>query len=150
MSMNGNKALIQRLHAEGMNRRNPEAAASFYARDASNHGQRIGREGFVRVFTNLFTTFPDWHYTIETCVAEAEWVFCRVTFRGTHRGQPTRNDVFGGFLTGVPPTGKTIEVPHMHAYRVIDGEIVEHRAVRDDLHMLRQLGLIKAPVAEGA
>ena len=53
MSLNGDKALIERLYAEGMNRRDPEAAANFYARDASNHGQRIGREGFARVFTSL-------------------------------------------------------------------------------------------------
>lgn len=150
MSLNGDKALIERLYAEGMNRRDPEAAANFYARDASNHGQRIGREGFARVFTSLFTTFPDWHYTIETCVADADWVFCRITFRGTHLGQPIQNDVFGGFLTGVRPTGKTVEVPHMHAFRVLDDLTVEHRAVRDDLHMLRQLGLLEAPAAGGA
>jgi hypothetical protein len=53
MSLNGDTALIERLYAEGMNRRDPEAAANFYARDASNHGQHIGREGFARVFTSL-------------------------------------------------------------------------------------------------
>jgi hypothetical protein len=33
----------------------------------------------------------------------------------------------------------------MHFVRFRDGKAIEHRAVRDDLGMMRQLGLIQAP-----
>jgi predicted ester cyclase len=50
--------------------------------------------------------------------------------------------VLGGQLVGVPPTGRRVTVHHAHSYRIVDGYIVEHHAVRDDLGMLRQLGAL--------
>jgi len=64
---------------------------------------------------------------------------------GTHRGKPTLPEVFSGMLKGVEPTGKRAEVLHFHSFRVRGGQIAEHAAVRDDLGMLIQLGLIKRP-----
>ena len=48
-------------------------------------------------------------------------------------------------LKGVKPTGKRVEVLHFHSFRVRGGQITEHAAVRDDLGMLIQLGVIKRP-----
>lgn len=39
-----------------------------------------------------------------------------------------------------PGDGRSYTVAHVHVYRVADGMISEHWAVRDDLDMLRQLG----------
>ncbi|HXW91261.1 MAG TPA: ester cyclase [Terriglobales bacterium] len=50
--------------------------------------------------------------------------------------------VDGGMLVGVQPTGRTFEVQHIHMYRVLDGKIAEHFANRDDIGMMRQLGLL--------
>lgn len=144
-SIEQNKALIRRLYDEGTNRQDAEAAARLYAEDAVNHGQRIGRRGMKRVFQGLFAAFPDWSYTIEEMVAEADRVFCKVTMRGSHRGDPGLAEVFGGFLGGVPPTGRAVTVLHMHLFRIANGQIAEHAAVRDDLGMLRQLGLVQEP-----
>lgn len=143
MSAEENKTLIRRLYDEGMNCRDPQASARFYALDARNHGVRVGREGMERLFGALFTVFPDWHYTIEQMVAEGDRVICNVTFRGTHLGVPPLASAFRGALNGVTPTGKRIQVSHVHIFRIINGEIAEHEAVRDDLAMMWQLGLLE-------
>jgi predicted ester cyclase len=82
-------------------------------------------------------------------VAEGEWVVVRCTYSGTHRGT-SRFPVDGGLLMGVQPTGRTFEVQHIHMYRVLDGKIAEHFANRDDIGMMRQLGLLpSAPSLSG-
>jgi predicted ester cyclase len=43
-----------------------------------------------------------------------------------------------GFI--FPGDGRSYTVTHVHIYRVADGKICEHWAVRDDLSVLRQLG----------
>ncbi len=74
-------------------------------------------------------------------VAEGEWIVARCTYSGTHSG--TSNfPVDGGMLVGVAPTGKSFQVQHMHMFRVLDGLIAEHFANRDDIEMMRQLGLL--------
>jgi predicted ester cyclase len=54
----------------------------------------------------------------------------------------------GEFL-GIPPTGAEIDAEAMHVYRVEDGLLREHRAVRDDLTLLRALGVVSAPALAG-
>ena len=51
----------------------------------------------------------------------------------------------GGLLKGVPPTGKSFSVQHIHWYRLRNGKVAEHTANRDDVGMMVQLGLIKRP-----
>ncbi|MEU0336691.1 ester cyclase [Streptomyces sp. NPDC006193] len=50
---------------------------------------------------------------------------------------------------GIPATGKKVRVQHIHIYRIADGKVVEHWAVRDDLELMRQLGAWDKPL-EGA
>jgi predicted ester cyclase len=140
-----NTALVRRLYEEGLNRRDAAAAAAFYADDAKNHGRPVGREGMRKVFESLFSLFPDFHYRIEEATAEDDRVVCKVTMTGTHLGQPTLPEVFGGMLKGVAPTGKRVEVLQFHSFRVRDGLVAEHAAVRDDLGMLLQLGVVRRP-----
>ena len=145
MSADENTKLVRRLYDEGINRHDAAGAANFYAADAKNHGRTVGRAGMQRVFEALFSVFPDFHYRIEDVTAAGDRVVCKVTMTGTHRGQPTLREVFSGMLTGVAPTGKRVEILHFHSFRVRDGQITEHAAVRDDLGMLVQLGLITRP-----
>lgn len=145
MSAEANKALVQRLYDEGMNRRNAVAAAAFYAADAMNHGRTVGREGMRKVFEALFAIFPDFHYRIEEATADAERVVLKVTMTGTHRGEPPLPEIFNGMLKGVTPTGKQVTVLQFHSFRIRDGLVSEHAAVRDDLGMVLQLGLVNRP-----
>ena len=144
--MADNKRLIERLYAEGINRRDALASAAFYSPDAKNHGHTVGRDGMQAVFEALFSTFPDFHYRIDEATTEGDRVVCKVTMTGTHLGQPTKLPAaFGGLLTGVTPTKKKVEVLQFHSFRIRDGKIAEHAAVRDDMGMVQQLGLVKRP-----
>ena len=145
MAAEAYKTLVRRLYDEGINRRDAAAAAAFYATDAKNHGRTVGREGMRKVFEALFATFPDFHYRIEEATAEDDRVVCKVTMTGTHLAQPTLPEIFNGMLRGVTPTGKRISVLNYHSFRIKDGLISEHAAVRDDLGMVLQLGLVKRP-----
>ena len=60
-----------------------------------------------------------------------------VTMSGTHEG---------GLPPGLPATHKPFAVKHVHLIRFAqDGRAVEHSAVRDDLGMVMQLGLLPSP-----
>lgn len=138
-----NKSLIDRLYEEGINRHDAIAAAAFYAPDARNHGRVVGREGMQKVFEALFSTFPDFNFHIDEATAEGDRVVCKVTMTGTHLGQPTAmTTAFGGMLVGVAPTGRKVQVLQFHSFRVRGDQIIEHSAVRDDLGLCKQLGLI--------
>jgi predicted ester cyclase len=145
MTTDDNIALVKRLYEEGINRQDAAAAAAFYVTDAKNHTRTVGRAGMQKVFEALFSVFPDFTYRIDETTAAGDRVVCKVTMTGTHRGKPTFAEVFSGMLTGVEPTGKRVEVLHFHSFRVRDGQIAEHAAVRDDLNMLIQLGVLKRP-----
>ena len=71
-------------------------------------------------------------------IAEGETVVLRCTLTGTYEGE----------FMGIPPTGRRIEVNEIHIYRLEGGKAVEHRAGRDDLGALRQLGVIADVVPE--
>lgn len=117
--------------------------AALYSENATNHGRRVGREGLRRILKSLYVTFPDWHFEVEDIAAGDDSVWCSMIMTGTHRAMPDL-PILGGLLLGVPPTGRPVTVPNMHVYRIADGQITEHHAVRDDLGMMQQLGLLPA------
>ena len=45
-----------------------------------------------------------------------------------------------GLFNGIAPTGKRINQKQVHIFHVDGGQITRHRAVRDDLGLLFQLG----------
>ncbi|HZR97480.1 MAG TPA: ester cyclase [Chloroflexota bacterium] len=140
MSREAMLAVIDRMIAAG-NRQDVDAWAGVYSLDATNHGHAAGRAGLRAIFEDLVRTFPDWRYELGRVVVEGDVVMAEITMTGTHLGT-SQLPVLGGLLVGVPPTGRRVRVSHAHSYRIVDGYIVEHHAVRDDLGMLQQLGLV--------
>jgi predicted ester cyclase len=45
-----------------------------------------------------------------------------------------------GLFNGIAPTGRPITHKQVHIFAIADGQITHHRAVRDDLGLLLQLG----------
>jgi steroid delta-isomerase-like uncharacterized protein len=137
-----NKATVQHIYEQIFNQGNLAVADEVIAPDFINHSvppgsSNRGPESMRQLITILSTAFPDMHYTVEELVAEGDIVAVRLIMSGTHRGP--------GPLQGMPPTDRSVRVAQMHFIRFRDGKVVEHRAVRDDLGLMQQLGVIPAP-----
>ena len=135
-----NKAHYRRTLEEVFNQGNFALVDDLVAPDFLNHEvppgmNNRGPESTRQVATMLRTAFPDLHFTIVELVAEGDTVAGRVTMSGTHLGP----------FQGIPATGRSFQQAHMHFVRFRDGKAIEHQAVRDDLGMMRQLGVIAAP-----
>jgi predicted ester cyclase len=140
-----NKAVIRKMFA-AVERDGLTAQATFFADRLTNHGMPVDRDSVRVILQDIATTFSDANFEMMNIIAEADWVVVQCLLRGTHSGVGEHPFVHDGLLTGVPPTGKSICVQHIHMFRLQDGQIVEHWANRDDVLMMRQLGLF-APVA---
>ena len=137
---------VARHFFESSNRNDIEGMLSDLTGDAKNFGRPVGHEGFRMVLNDIFTTFPDWHVEVVEIVAKEDSVVMRCKVSGTHRGIG-KISVNGGMLIGVAPTGKHFETDHIHWLKFRDGKIADHYATRDDISMMRQLGLIPPTAA---
>jgi len=81
--------------------------------------------------------FPGYELRVEQMIAEDDLVSVIGRASGTHKGS----------FMGMPPTGKTWDVPLHITYRVKDRKVVEHWLVLDTAAFMQQLGMI--PSNEG-
>ncbi len=81
----------------------------------------------------LTGTFSELRFDHHEVVADNERVVVVATMTGTHTGA----------FHGIPPTRKRIQQRQFHLFRMHAGQIVEHSALRDDLALLHQLGVVK-------
>jgi predicted ester cyclase len=141
MSETDRNIAVIRAHHEKWAAGAYDAAVLDFAEDTRNHGRPVGRKGVAMVLGDITATFPDVRIDIKDIVAVDDQVIVRCLFAGTHLGVG-RLPVNGGLLVGVEPTGKSFSVQHIHWYTLKDGKIIEHRANRDDVSMMQQLGLL--------
>ena len=139
---NGGSLIISNI--DKFNRGDLDGFAADYAESLSNHGATVPRAAIRQIGEDIRRTFPDAVFELIDLVSVGEFVVVRMTFKGTHRGKG-KLPVNGGMLVGVEPTGKGFAVEHIHWFRVRGNKIVEHHASRDDIGMMRQLGLIASP-----
>jgi len=95
-----------------------------------------GRRGMdiMRIVRGWITeSFADVTYEVHAVTTGADLVMLWFSNTGRHVGS--------GFpqLADREPSGRDIVAEAVHIFRVADGRLVEHWAVRDDLGMLRQL-----------
>lgn len=135
MSAEENEAVVRRYIEEVWNGHNLDAIDELASPDYLNHAASSAeyqRGGARRAVEWLLSVFPDHHFDVEDAVAEGDTVAVRGTCSGTHEGE----------LMGIPPTGERFAAQQVHWFRVADGKLAEHWAVRDDLDMMWQLGVI--------
>jgi steroid delta-isomerase-like uncharacterized protein len=134
MSTEENKELVRR-YQEAHNSNDLDALNAIVATDLTAHnlmpGVPPGLAGGKMVHQMAVASFPDFHATIEDLIAEGDKVAARMTFRGTHTGEP---------FMGIPPGGKPFTFSATAIFRIAGGKIVEHWGEEDALGWLQQLG----------
>jgi predicted ester cyclase len=95
-------------------------------------GNPQGPEGLKETIGWLRDLWGPMDFEVEDEICEGDKVVARVTMHGRHVGE---------FL-GKEPTGKEFATKQIHIWRVVDGKVIEHWSVRDDLGQALQLGLL--------
>ena len=91
-----------------------------------------GPDSVRETVRSLHDAFGDLRFEVHDEIAEGDRVVQRATMSGRHTGA----------LAGHAATGREFAVRHVYIWRIADGRIVEHWGSRDDLGLLRQLGLL--------
>jgi predicted ester cyclase len=136
VSIEENKELVRRYTLEVFDEGNVAAVDRYLAPDFYNHVTgRTGTDDFKQLAQDVGQASGTAN-VIDFMVAEADLVVAFMTITRT-----LHNELHAFGFT-VPGDGRSYTVKHVHIYRVADGRIREHWAVRDDLSMLRQLGVL--------
>ena len=131
-----NKAIARRTWEEIFPACDVEALAEVVDPDVVSRGRRtdepFGLEGVTRTMLWLPSVFSDQYWEVHDVIGEADVVATRVTHHGRQTGE----------LMGIPPTGREVAYQYVHFLRFSDGKAVEQWSVRDDMTLMRQLGVI--------
>ena len=104
--------------------------------DGISHGARLGEPaglaGVERTMLWLGQVFSDQRWEIHQLIQEADTVVVQATHHGRHTGD----------LMGIPPTGREVAYDYIHIMRFRNGKAVEHWGMRDDMSLMRQLGVM--------
>ena len=134
-----NKQMISRFMERAFNQGDLTAVDEHLAVEAVDHQERAGTNfctHLKQVIMGLRRAFPDLHFELHEVLAEGEIVAFRSTMTGTHLGPLQMGD--GPQLL---PTGRRVNVAHMHFVRVIDGKGHDLWHLWDMPAMLRQLNV---------
>ncbi len=137
MSIEANKLLFNRYFSEGTNKGDLRFVDEAFAADYAHHDPAaldviVGLDGVRRHITTLRAAFPDLAFHVQGMVAEDDEIVVRWTATGTH----------GGDYFGMPPTGKPFSITGMNYWRIKDGKAIEGWVSRDDMGLMRQLGMM--------
>jgi predicted ester cyclase len=110
-------------------------AAGFRNQEADDDPDDVERQlpgpaGFLATSQWLRDAFSDLRFELQEALADQGVVMAAATMTGQHTG----------VFNGIEPTGTRINHKQVHIFHVADGQITYHRAVRDDLGLLLQLG----------
>jgi predicted ester cyclase len=143
------KVKAARAVIDAFNTGNVSNVTNFISEQYFNHESQIdpvrgklrGPTEFIDTIKNNRIAFPDLRHSEETIITQEDMVVSVINVTGTNTGN---------FFI-LPPTGNKISYDAAHIYRIgDDGKIVEHKAIRDDLTFLAQLGIIEPSSPEFA
>jgi len=140
-----NKEIVSRMN-DLFNRNKPDSAMLFYNDTLQHAGNINGKSFLLAMHDDILATFPDVQTKILDMWEEGGWVIARCQFTGTHLGTASLPH-HGGLLTGLAPTKKSFSVQHIRMYKLEKGKITARQAIRDDLAMYQQLGIVPTPPA---
>jgi lactoylglutathione lyase len=119
---------------ECFNARDFDALDRFVDPDMVNHAAGPqGLEGWKQVWRMILACFPDARAETHAVLVDGDEAAVHMSIVGTHEGSDMP------LLAGVTPSGRRVRWEFIHLFRLYDGKIAEHRAVRDDLGLLEQV-----------
>jgi ketosteroid isomerase-like protein len=89
----------------------------------------------------LRSAFADLSFPVTDLAHDGDQVWIRLHMRGRHTG-PFVQYREGELDQAIPPTGVEIDTEQVHILHLRDGKVVRHEAVRDDITLFGQLGLL--------
>ncbi|MGH2981816.1 MAG: ester cyclase [Solirubrobacterales bacterium] len=124
MTVEENKALVQRLVEEVVNAGNADALTEIADGEIADAAR-----GWIGPFRQAF---PDFRMEVVELVAEGDKVAAHFKCSGTHQGE----------WRGAEPTGRRFEgVDEIYIFTVREGKLLAATAVEDNLTRMRQLGI---------
>jgi predicted ester cyclase len=135
MTPEANRAVVLRYVDKVWNRHDLDAIDGLVSPDYANHAattEEYRHGGGRQIWEWILSVFPDHRFDVEHIAADGDTVAVLGTMVGTHEGE----------LMGIAPTGRRVVARQSHWFRVAEGRVAEHWAVRDDLGMLQQLGVV--------
>jgi predicted ester cyclase len=134
-----NVELLTKYYEHGK-RNEVDQQVNFWSRDAINNGEKAKPEALRAALEDFRRSFPDYQSVVLEMRAVGDTLVALSRISGTHQGVAQTN--LFGLLKGAKPTGKRFEALVTHWWRFRDGKIVWHQVSRDDLGILKQLGLV--------
>jgi predicted ester cyclase len=101
-----------------------------------------GPAAFLATSTWLRSAYSDLTWSTEEHAVDGDLVVTFGHMSGRHTGDFVVWTEDGGIERVFVPTGKMFSVRHAHFQRIVDGQVIEHWAVRDDQGQAMQLGWI--------
>jgi predicted ester cyclase len=131
------KALMWRITDEIWNKGRLELVDELIAEDLVDHVEVEGLEGNGRARYRATVeitraAFPDYKNPLDFVLGDGAFAVSYGRSTGTHRGE----------YFGIPPTGRSFDVPTFGILRFGNGQAVERWGMSDNLGMMRQLGLM--------
>lgn len=138
MGVDENKAIVQRFLDEVVGQGNAGAADELCTVDMVNHAaapdRQRGIENVKAVVAFSLGAQPDQRWVERHILGDGDLVVVYGRREGTWQAPS-----FRGVDT---PSSGHVSVELAHMFRLRDGKIAEHWAVRDDLGMMQQLGVL--------
>jgi steroid delta-isomerase-like uncharacterized protein len=129
-----NKDAIRMLFSEVLNKGRHELLDILidpaYVEHNPVPGQLAGAEGIRNKLVSLILSFPDIQFVLEDCITEGDLVAARYLWKGPQKGDHS----------GIPATGRKVNVAGMDIYRFRNGKIIEHWDCADMQGLFRQPG----------
>lgn len=132
------KATARRTWEEIFPACDTDALGVVMAEDVIDHGARPGEpqgiEGARRTMLWLARVFAEQRWEIHDVIGEGDTVVVRCTHHGRHVGE----------LMRIAPTNRLVAYDYVHIVKFRDGKMAEHWGLRDDMALMRQLGVLPA------
>ena len=131
-----NKAAMLVFYDQLMNKHNvaiiDSLVAPDYTSDQVEPGYPATRDGYKKIMTEFFKSFPDLNEKVNFMVADSSYVMVQYTLMGTNTAP----------MMGMPATGKKINIDGVDIVRLKNHKVVKQWDYDEEMKMMTQLGMM--------